>query len=389
MNGIANQSNLTAHEKVAILRELKRAAGSHSPSRSEMLKAFGQDPVKIDACFLSNPYATELVRDRFTRAMRNTSMEELIEAYPPGQNLLLEWMSSLEGIEPKNSIVCNGAVQAIEWLMNEIQYDTVLIPFPTFSTYYEALPNDRRLVKHYLKSEEGFALHADRLIDQCREESVGLLVLVNPNNPTGLAITPQFIEKVATELPDTKIIVDESFIHFSRNYEDWRKWRSSAADRFPAIFFVKSLSKDYGMAGFRVGYLEGTGSEVRALKSRYGTWNINNFAALCLREISKPDFAVAYEEARKRYNKDMFEFTVSLNNIENINTFPTDANFVLIRIPNCSDGFHVVATMLAEHGVYVRTMEDKIGLDHSYLRIAGRTAIENEKIIFALSACTT
>jgi histidinol-phosphate/aromatic aminotransferase/cobyric acid decarboxylase-like protein len=107
-----------------------------------------------------------------------------------------------------------------------------------------------------------------------------------------------------------------------------------------------------------------------------------------LREIAKPDFISDYEKARICYQKDMLAFTHDLSEISHIKTYPTDANFVLVNLPGCVDGFEIVARMLAEHGVYIRTMEDKIGLDHTFFRIAGRTAAENEKIIAALTACT-
>ena len=378
----------TAKEKIEILRTLKQAAGSHSPSRAEMLEVFGGDPVKVDACFLSNPYATELVKERFLQAMSNTSLDELIEAYPPGQKLLLDWMSALEGINPVNSIVCNGAVQAIEWLMGELDYNTALLPFPTFSTYYEAIPVNKRLIRYNLSKDDNFSLNAEKLIEQCKRDSVDLLVLITPNNPTGQAVTPEFVEQIVDNLPKLKIIIDESFVHFSKTYEKWRAWRRTATEKFSTIFFVKSLSKDYGMAGFRVGYLESTSFDLKSFKNRYGTWNINNFAALCLREISKSDFVSMYENVRIKYNSEMEIFAKNMSSIRGVRIYPTDANFVLVELPGCNDGFSVVAKMLAEYGVYVRTMEDKIGLDHTFLRVAGRTAIENEKIIAALTACT-
>jgi histidinol-phosphate/aromatic aminotransferase/cobyric acid decarboxylase-like protein len=384
---MSKKSSQQINDKIEILRQLKRNAGSHSPSRAEMLRAFGEDPVKIDACFLSNPYATELVKDRFQRAMNESSIDELIEAYPPGQKLLLEWMSKVEGIDPEISIVCNGAVQAIEWLMGELNYKNALLPFPTFSTYYEALPDGKNLVRFNLIEENNFEIDDEVLIGECKSKAVDLLVLISPNNPTGLALRPEFFEKLAASLPDVKIIIDESFIHFSEGYNEWREWRKNAVRRYPQMFFIKSLSKDYGMAGFRIGYVESSGSELKSFKKRYGTWNINNFGALCLREISKSDFALSYESARLRYHKDMLDFKQALKKLKNIKAYPTDANFVLLRLTNCDDGFEVVARMLVEHGVYVRTMEDKIGLDHTYLRVAIRTSDENEKIIAALSAC--
>jgi histidinol-phosphate/aromatic aminotransferase/cobyric acid decarboxylase-like protein len=198
----------------------KELSGTHSPSIETIRSVLGKNSIKIDACFLSNPYATELVKERFAQAYSKSSLSELIEAYPPGQKLLLEWMAALENIDPNNSIVCNGAVQAIEWLMTELNYETVLLPIPTFSTYYEALPSQKRLIKYNLREVDAFKLDTKSLVEECIKEAVDLLILINPSNPTGSVLTTDEIEEIAVSLPKTKIIVDGREIPLSSSFKE-------------------------------------------------------------------------------------------------------------------------------------------------------------------------
>ena len=64
------------------------------------------------------------------------------------------------------------------------------------------------------------------------------------------------------------------------------------------------MSKDYGIAGFRIGYLETTNSIIHQLKAKYGTWALNNMAVKLLELMSNNDFLVNYEKARKQYLHD-------------------------------------------------------------------------------------
>ena len=371
------------NDKLESLRKLKRSAGSHSPSREEMVAVFGEDPVHVDACFLSNPYATEIIKEKFSETLQNTELSTLIEAYPPGQKLLLEWMAKVEDINPNNSLVGNGAVQCIEWLMNETHEANLLLPIPTFSTYYEAVNKNKQMHYMQLRAEHDFCIDLTERSQQIIEHNIDMLVLINPNNPTGQFLAPDKIETILKQHDNITILIDESFIHFSESYKSWIKWRKRAVQN-PRLIFLKSLSKDYGIAGFRLGYMESSHPVMDELKRKYGTWNVNNFAAMCLRMMAKPTFRINYENAREKFIKDANDFKKQLLNVRDVKLYPTDANFVLIEVTGSKDGFQIVAELLVKHGVYVRTMEDKIGLNDKFIRVAIRSAEENEKILTAL-----
>ena len=108
---------------------LKQKAGNHSPSLVEISKIIGRDPVEIDACFLSNPYATKLIYESGILDQINNNFFKLVESYPPNQSYILDLINKIDGVDVNNSIVMSGAQACIEVLMTNLDYSNCLIQF--------------------------------------------------------------------------------------------------------------------------------------------------------------------------------------------------------------------------------------------------------------------
>ena len=367
------------------LIELKEKTGNHSPSISEIINIIGYDPVKVDACFLSNPYATKIINNSGIFDLNQQEIYKLIEAYPPSQDYLLERLSNIEPIKNENTLITNGAQHAIEILMSTLNYKQALLPIPTFSSYYEAVNKTSDMNYLKLEEEEGFMFNFSKLEIEIEKKNIDLLILITPNNPTGTEIEYENIFKLSTKFPELKIIVDESFSHFSKNYESNIIKRRKLLDNVSNVFCLKSLSKDFGVAGLRIGYVESKNDVLRSLRGQMGTWVLNNFAVRFLDYIASKNFLKEYAFARNAYLKDLEEFQKCLSNIEGFTAFHSAANFALLKIDNASiDSQEFAFQMLVEDGVYIRSMNDKIGLSKSFLRVACRTKEENKKIFNAL-----
>ena len=209
------------------------------------------------------------------------------------------------------------------------------------------------------------------------------IVLINPNNPNGAFISSNNIEKLLSELDFVNtIILDESFIHFA--YEDSKLEMVSMAkliEKFPNLIVIKSMSKDFGVAGIRAGY--GVMSKERVsnlLKNGY-LWNSNGFAEYFFRLYTRTDFAYNYNQVRVKYILETLDFIKKIESIPFIKVYPSKANFVLFELLNGMSSNDFVSLMLIKYGIYVRTCEDKIGLDGHFIRLASRSKNENEHII--------
>ena len=120
------------------LKKLKSESGSHSPSIDTVLKEVPELNIKVDACFLSNPYATEL----FLKYMDNDlikkgKLRDVLEYYPPQNYDVSRYISKAIGIDPQNIFVGNGAIEAIQAVMHTFVKKKVCVIIPTFSSYYE------------------------------------------------------------------------------------------------------------------------------------------------------------------------------------------------------------------------------------------------------------
>ena len=143
MLGSLSEREQTIHSKII---DLKTKSGTHSPS-IQALKTISADlDIKVDACFLSNPYATDLFLDRLRRdVIGKPIFREYLEFYPSQNSEIAGKLSAAIGIDPSKILIGNGATEIIESICNTLVKDSCLIHLPTFSPYYEFLPRVERI----------------------------------------------------------------------------------------------------------------------------------------------------------------------------------------------------------------------------------------------------
>ena len=238
-------------------KELKAKSGSHSPSIISLMEEIGGAGIKVDACFLSNPYATEVFIDFFEKELVSTKkLHHIIEAYPPQNKEIALYLSQNINIPAENIFIGNGAIEIIQAILHNFLNGKIVVNIPTFSSYYEYVKNKEDIIFYQLKKENNYVLDIDNYIEFVKQEKPDTIVLINPNNPNGDYINKESINRLLNELSFVNnIILDESFIHFA--YEnldlsmiDTYNWLKE----YPNLIIVKSMAKDFGIAGIRAGY---------------------------------------------------------------------------------------------------------------------------------------
>lgn len=361
---------MSRDKNINLLKELKCRSGNHSPSRDAIIAAIGYDPVKYDFCFLSNPYATELIIPRYKEAIEGGRIFKLLESYPASSEVVAGRIADFEHTDPGNIIVGNGAIQCIEWICTGWDIQNLLIPVPTFSTYYEFLGDRVTFWSEDITQPRS----AEAILKAAQDTQNDAILLIHPNNPTGGALSTTELRWLVENLNGKKLIIDESFAHFLSDYQGYQALRNSISST--NVVFVKSMSKDFGIAGVRLGYMTTTDSILKSFASQRTTWNLNNFAVLFSEFLMDDDFRIAYKEARFKYLCARTQFHADLQIIDKLKVYDSEGNFFLIELsPECSE--NIVYEMLIDSGVYVRTMEDKIGLTKDFIRVACRTPSEN------------
>lgn len=352
------------------LINLKKASGTHSPSTKEIESVLGYNPVKHDFCFLSNPYATIMLMEELVKSIDSKGFFKVLEEYPASNSYIAKNLSKIEGLNPEEMVVGNGAIECIYWATNYCKITKLLIPVPTFSSYYE-FSSDYELYS-------GKKDTAISLLNGAKESGCDAILIIYPNNPDGAYIDLGELEKLLMQR-EIKIIVDESFCHFLNFYHSYKELRGRVSEKH---IFLKSMSKDFGIAGTRLGYFYTKDEEALNNIKKYTTWNINNLAVMSSDILARPEFIKKYENVRIRYNKERDEFYNELLKLDFIKVAKSGANFFLLNSDKFSIDF--VFKLLVENGIYVRTMEDKVGLDSKSIRVASRTSHENMILYNAL-----
>lgn len=377
MNLTATRKEIEIHEA---LQKLKMKSGSHSPS-IQTLKSLSSDlQIKVDACFLSNPYATDLFLAHLKHdILDNNKLRDYLEYYPSQNAEIAKKISPVIGVDHENILVGNGASELIQTICNHLVIRNFHIYLPTFSSYYEFVDKSVKREFYTLEETNRFEINVDEYIEDIKRVKPHTLLLINPNNPTGSYISKSDVKKIIEECDFCEnIILDESFIHFAYedssldlvNYYDW-------VNHYRNLIIIKSMSKDFGIAGIRVGYAVMDKAKVNNFLENGYLWNSNGLAEYFLNLYGSQGFLDKYEKVRKEYINETKKFLEDLKTIKNMNTFPSKANFVLAKIPPEIDCDLLCSLLLIRYGLYTRNCNDKIGLKGQYIRIASRSSSEN------------
>ncbi len=182
--------------------------------------------------------------------------------------------------------------------------------------------------------------------------TLDVLVLVNPHNPTGAVLSNPQLEEVcaAAARLDKLVLLDESFVDFA-DQDCCSSWLDSRRlqDNPPHVVVLKSLGKTHGLPGLRLGVLA-TANEVllAAIRERLPIWNISSPAESLLELL--PRYRDDYVQSLARVRTERSRFIANLREIEGIECFSSQANFVLCRLRHRGGVVQQLARRILEEG---------------------------------------
>lgn len=367
--------------------ELKNSSGSHSPSIFTIAKEIPQIRIDIDACFLSNPYATNLFMDYLQGELIDSKeLRKTLEFYPSQNAVIAEHLAQILDIDSRCIFVSNGAIEAIQAILHNFAQDKIIVNIPTFSSYYEFVTPQTKVIYYELPKENDYRLSVESYIDFVKKHKPQSVIIINPNNPNGDYLPLDSMREILQNLSFVEnVIIDESFLHFA--YEDSSFTPISYISLFKEyhnVILLKSMSKDFGIAGVRAGYAIINQAKVAELLKNGYLWNSNGLSEFFFKIYARQEFREKYEIVRKDYITQTQDFFANLSKIKDIKVYPSKANFALLELINDTTSSDFVIKMLLRYGIYTRTCNDKIGLNGEFVRLASRTKSENETIINAI-----
>jgi histidinol-phosphate/aromatic aminotransferase/cobyric acid decarboxylase-like protein len=267
----------------------------------------------------------------------------------------------------------NGASQLYPLLARQFGGAKVLRPDPTFGEYSRMFPDADTYPDHP-------GVDVDDLARRAPDHD--LVVVVNPNNPTGTTLESAWLLDMAAAAPSTTFLVDESFIEFSDEPSLIRLLSSSPRDN---VIVLKSLSKTYGVPGVRLGAVFSTCiPTIARLGEDLPIWNLNSIAEFFLDLVLKTRFEL--EESYQRTRQDRARFADGLARLPAVQqVHPSGGNFLLVRCADwVPDGRHIVERLLVEDRIYVKDVTGRVLAPGTHLRVAVRGPDENNRFLEAM-----
>jgi histidinol-phosphate/aromatic aminotransferase/cobyric acid decarboxylase-like protein len=319
--------------------------------------------------------------------VRPRKLRFLLELYPSQNPVIAAKLGRVLGLDPASIFIGNGAAEIIQAVLHRFTGDKILVNLPTFSPYYEFARSDTQIVYNVLRKENNFRFDPEQYLALVRRERPDTVVLINPNNPDGGYVSRSVMQRMLEELKAVpNVIVDESFIHFACEGPNF-SYQSIADEvsQFPNLTVIKSMSKDFGVAGIRAGYAVMAPDRVRTLLDNGYLWNSSGLAEFFFDLYSRLDFQSRYERERIRFIRNSRRFFAALSKIDGLHVYPTFANFALAELRGSLSAEELVCRLLIRRGIYTRTCDDKKGLESGkFVRIAARNRPENAYIIRSL-----
>ncbi|MCF6247415.1 MAG: histidinol-phosphate transaminase [Desulfobacula sp.] len=277
-------------------------------------------------------------------------------------------------VENNNIVVGNGSDDVIALLAHAFLNpgDEALMPLPSFLMYEISVLTAKG--KPVMVPLTDYSTSLDGILEQISPKT-RLVFITNPFNPTGSIITQDQFERFANKVPgDVLIIVDEAYIEFVRDRTVFNSLDKPLAD--PRIVTLRTFSKAYGLAGFRVGYGI-MDIEVAAVLHRIRQpFNVNSLAQVAA--VAALEDELFLQQTIKATHVGL-DYLISQLTKMGIDCLPTQSNFLMVDLK--TDATQVFEEMLS-FGVVVRSMKS-YGFD-TFLRINTGTPKENTTFIKVL-----
>ncbi len=320
--------------------------------------------IKLDAN--ENPYAFPgEIQEKIYKAIDS----EAFNRYPdPMAEELVNEICACYGLSPDQVMVGNGSDELILNLMLTFGAgNRVVITPPTFSMYgIHARVAGAEIVE--APRDQEFALVTDEIIQA--GNSAGLVVICSPNNPSGNSAATNQITSILKGCR-CPVVVDQAYLEFGG-----ADMQPLLAD-YDNLVILRTMSKAYGLAGLRVGYLFAGPGIINYLLKVKQPFNLNNFSQAAALEVLRrrdlfiPQVAQITGERKKMYR--------ALRDIPGIQVFPSDTNYLLFA---AGDKAGEVYQGLLREKVLIRNFGEP-SLVH-YLRVTVGTPEENKIFLSAL-----
>lgn len=370
-------------------------------------KVFREKNIKeiLDYSSNINPYGIpESLKKRITENL------EVLERYPdPDYVELRQKLANLNKVNLSDIILGNGATEIIFLFMKVINPKKILIVSPTFEEYERAvkateisgdtvdlscsngdnknIENKKIEIEYFeLKESDDFKLNIENLKNEL-ENKYDLLIICNPNNPTGKFLKLAQTEEILKECNkyDTKLFIDEAFIEFLS--DGMKESIINTEENKKNLFVTRAFTKFFAIPGLRLGYGMYFDKELeQKISEKKEPWSVNNIAEMA--GLTVLDDTEYIGKTLKWITEEKIYMYEKLNEISGIKVYETEVNFITGKIDEklFSEGLNVkvLREKMLEQGILIRDASNFNFLDERFFRLAIKDRASNERVIEAM-----
>jgi len=277
--------------------------------------------------------------------------------------------------ETESKIVLgNGAIEVIYKTIQTLPVKKIIIASPTFSEYRRAGVQAGITVEEPVLFDENGTFLTQELLQYITDEV--LVILCNPNNPTGTLIPKEEIVRMVEVLKkrNSFMILDETFIEFTTDYPKTSMTDVSSDN----LIIIRALTKYFGMPGIRLGYGIFRNPLIgKMVEESMEPWHINAFADLAGTIVLKDKDYI--EKSRKWIVGERKRFVSGLNELKDFSFLPTESNFILMT--SKKQDAQRIHDILLKKGILIRLPIGFIGLSKYDFRIAIKDWKSNNRLL--------
>ena len=309
---------------------------------------------------------------------------DVIMTYPDrNYTSLKKTISDYCSVRQEHVVVGNGSTELISMLIQHLRPRKALLVGPTYSEYERELGLcGGEMVYYNLSPENEFQIDMEAFLVELND-SIDLLILCNPNNPTSSAVSAKNLERILEKCLELNIfvMVDETYVEFAPDIH--AVTCMPLVERYKNLMVIRGVSKFYAAPGLRLGYgVTSNMAFIHLLKTHQNPWSLNSIGAFAGEKmLTDEEFIKATRELihseRERIYQELLE-------IPQLHTFKPVANFFLVKILKEDVTSFDVFDHLIRKGLMVRDCSSFQNLDGEYFRFCIMKPEDNTRLLDGL-----
>ena len=309
---------------------------------------------------------------------------DAITSYPDREyTSLRECIAAYTGTDASQVIVGNGSTELISLFIQIEHPKKAMILGPTYSEYEREISLGGGTTLYYpLREKDDFVLDVDDFTAHLNE-SIDLLVLCNPNNPTSSCINRMDMRRILDicKQYDIFVMVDETYVEFADNMDEITA--VPLTHYYNNFIILRGTSKFFAAPGLRLGYaISGNQDLIKSINTRKNPWTINSLAVIAGELMFTDEEYI--QQTKSLISSERARIYEIFKNHPDFKPYKPSGNFMLLKILREDITSADLFDKAIRKNMMIRDCSTFPFLDNKYIRFCFMMPEMNDKLIDCL-----